>query len=323
VRGPVALVLLAALAAGCLAEGPGEAGPCPDDVVVATPALDGDYMQTDPTQPWQALVYAGLPEGSALETMAWSASKGWAASSRAATPGDEADPADAHRLEVVTVVPGPGKGNATWSFQVEGPSACEPEHGTVTWDLAAPRVGMSAVPGQGVHVMTAGFLENGTLFYTNIPEIDTDARWPRMPWYLWEGEMPLAVYVYDQDRHEQPAYWQGASSAASNIPPTGSPADPIPHEYAEKADHQAGLGYFTTIRGFNEALKGLSTRTTHVVHLSPDEAYTLPGYEDHVLYGEAVVFYIKVIDVVDAPCPAETPTMFCHADVLPARTLEA
>jgi FKBP-type peptidyl-prolyl cis-trans isomerase 2 len=66
-----------------------------------------------------------------------------------------------------------------------------------------------------------------------------------------------------------------------------------------------GLGYYTTIPGFNDALKGLSTNTVHVVRLAPEQAYTRSGNEKHPLYGDALVFYIKVVDVVDAPCPLE------------------
>lgn len=312
-RGLLVALLLAGALAGCLdGQAPGR-GACPRAGAVATPALDGKYMQTDPAQSWQTVVYAALGNGSTLSTAAWSATNGWKATARPAAPG-----ADGH-FEVVTVEPqGTGKGNATWAFELQGPAGCDLEKGTVTWDLAAPEPGMSASPGQGVHVMTAGFLENGTLFYTNIPEVDTDPRWPHVPWYLWEGDLPLPVYVYDQDRHEMPDHWRSAHDTYwDEVGPTGSPADPILSQYTMKADETVGFGYLTTIRGFNDALKGLSTRTTHAVHVAPEDAYTRPGLEDHVLYGQAVVFYIKVLDVVDAPCPHETPTAMCNLDVLP------
>jgi hypothetical protein len=138
-----------------------------------------------------------------------------------------------------------------------------------------------------VHLYTAGFLEDGTLFYTNIKAIDHD-DWPRTPWYAWEGGEPLAVYVYDEDAGEEPAYWED--------PQSGTPLHgTIP-----------GLGYSPTIAGFNDALKGLSTNTVRVVRLEPEEAYTHPGNEDHPLYGEPLVFYIKVETVVPLPCPMET-----------------
>jgi FKBP-type peptidyl-prolyl cis-trans isomerase 2 len=68
------------------------------------------------------------------------------------------------------------------------------------------------------------------------------------------------------------------------------------------AETQLGLGYFTTITGFNEALKGLSTRTSRVVHVAAEDAYTLPGNEGHPLYGDDIVFLIQVEAVDDLPC---------------------
>lgn len=314
VRWALALTLLAGVLSGCLAGEPAGPGRCPTAGAVATPAVDGKYMQTDPAQPWQTLVFADLGEGSTLETSAWSATPGWKASTRPVSPNGTDD-----RFEVVTVEPqGRLKGNATWSFGLHGPAGCDLAWGTVLWDLAAPRDGMAAHPGQGVHVQTAGFLEDGTLFYTNIPEVDTDPRWPRVPWYEWEGDMSLPVYVYDQERSEIPAYWKSTSSNLADLEKAGAPVDPRAYGVSEEVDHDAGLGYVTTIRGFNEALKGLSTSTTRVVWVAPQDAYTLPGYEDHHLYGQAVVFYIKVWEVRDAPCPYGLPEDSCSLDVLPA-----
>jgi hypothetical protein len=211
----------------------------------------------------------------------------------AGVPGD---------FSILRVTPGSGAGGKGGQLQLAYDlGGCEEARaGTITWDLAAPDVGASAQPGQGVQVYTAGFFaSNGTLFYTNIEAVD-HSEWPRAGWYLWEGGDPLPVYVYDQDRSEEPAYWRPVSS---NVPHTGTPADPIVMEHAAEVDKRTGLGYFTTIPGFNEALKGLSSSTTHVALLAPEEAYTRPGYEHHELYGEPIVFYMKVVHVVDLPCP--------------------
>ena len=223
-------------------------------------------------------------------------------------------------LHVATVVPapGPGHGNATMEYDVRPKSAgCRSTPGTLSWDLAAPKAGRMASAGQGVHVMTAGFFDNGTLFYTNIAEVDTDPSWPKATWYAWEGDMPLPVYVYDKDRSEQPAHWKGSHAlwmdAHKQTGPT--PIDQQVDEATMDTDEEHGLGYFTTIPGFNAALKGLSTTTTHVVRMDPEDGYTRPGYEDHPLYGHALVFYIKVLDVVDAPCPMETPMVLCETGV--------
>ena len=170
-----------------------------------------------------------------------------------------------------------------------------------------PREGDLAQPGKGAQVLYAGFWTNGTMFGTNIQGLQ-DSNWPRAGWYAWEGAAPLPVYVYNQDRAEQPAYWKSASAHAASAPRPGSPADDALFDAAAgatgTADTAAGIGFFTTIEGFNEALKGLSTTTMRVVLVPPEKAYTLEGREDHVLYGDAIVFLIAVLSVDPLPCPA-------------------
>ena len=302
----VLILVAAGAAAGCL--GPMDAE-CPARPPFATPVVDGKYMQTDPAQAWQTVVLAPPDDGGRTTELAWNTSRGWLAhGTDLSAPGEG-------RLQVATVTPGDGKGEARLDYAVRTdlPSCRNTQRGSLHWDLAVPERGEGALPGQGVHVMTAGFFENGTLFYTNIPEVDTDPNWPRVSWYKWEGDQPLPVYVYDRDRGEQPQAWKSASSAVAQVPKTGSPADGELAKRAQEADEEFGLGYFTTIPGFNEALKGLSTTTTRVVRLAPEEAYTRPGNEGHDLYGHPIVFYIKVLDVVSSPCPAETPPMLCQA----------
>lgn len=161
--------------------------------------------------------------------------------------------------------------------------------------------------GQGVRVLTAGFWENGTLFYTNIEGIDASDV-PRAGWYAWGGADPLNVYVYDQDRAERPAHW---GRPTSQIPPQGAPIDDVVLQ-AASIEASVGIGYSTTIRGFNEALKGLSTTTSRVVHIAAEDAYTQPGNEDHVLYGDDVIFILFAMDVVATPCPG---TLDCDLPV--------
>ena len=76
-------------------------------------------------------------------------------------------------------------------------------------------------------------------------------------------------------------------------------------------DGSCGWTYFTTIKGFNEALKGLSTNAARVVHIPPQDAYTIAGNEDHPLYGDALIFYIRVLEVHDVPCPPNAAAL-CH-----------
>ena len=306
----VLAVLGLAAAAGCLA--PGEPA-CPPRPPFATPVVDGKYMQTDPLQAWQTLVLAPADDATRSTTLGWSASAGWSAfGTELSRPGEG-------RLVVGTVSPGAGMGNASldYSIRTELDECRNTQTGSLVWKLAAPKAGVAAAPGQGVHVMTAGFLEDGTLFYTNIAEVDTDPNWPRVEWYAWEGDRPLPVYVYDQDRSEQPQEWKGSHALWMELHKTTgpTPVDPQVDEATMDADEEHGLGYFTTIPGFNDALKGLSSTTTRVVRLAPEQAYTRPGNEEHVLYGRAIVFYIKVLDVVSAPCPGDTPPMLCQVGV--------
>lgn len=306
---PTALLLVAALA-GCLGDGLSE--DCLWDPGVATPKLHGAYMQTDPGQAWQTVVLA--PPGNASSSLVFGLAAGasWNATTRPVS-------SQGAGLHVVSVTPGAGPGNVTLDFtERTSVGRCQGRnHGLVMWDLAPPKPGDAAMPGQGVHVMTAGFFENGTLFYTNIAELDTDPRWPRISWYAWEGDLPLPVYVYDASRDEQPVVWKAPSSTLAPItaqaPDTGTPADEAVDALPQDADEETGAGYFTTIPGFNDALQGLSTTTARVVRLEPEQAYTRPGNEEHPLYGHAIVFYIKVLDVVDAPCPQSVQGWACRA----------
>jgi hypothetical protein len=247
-------------------------GEADHEAMLHTPWVDGGFLRTDPDQDWDTLVLqeggdAGEPSVHPsswdVETDRFSAEEDGNFSLLRVSPGDEGGRLDLH-------------------YHL---AECEGMHdGTISWELAPPSSGDSAQPGQGVHVYTAGFWENGTLFYTNIEAID-HSDWPRAAWYAWEGKDTLPVYVYDQDRGEQPVVWKD--------PQAGTPLEgTVP-----------GLGYFTTIPGFNDALKGLSTNTVRVVRMEPEDAYTRAGNEKSPLYGDALVFYIKVVDVVDLPCP--------------------
>ncbi|MEA3136613.1 MAG: hypothetical protein QOJ26_458 [Thermoplasmata archaeon] len=292
----VAVALVAGLASGCVGL---QERPCVGDgdahAALRTPWVDAGYLHTDQSGTWDTVV---LHSGPGDDPVASVAPSGWSVDVERIS--DE----DSDNFSVLRVTPGRGAGHLDLAYA--HPSCEGTMTGKISWDLAAPTEGRAAEPGQGVHVYTAGFLENGTLFYTNIEAIDHD-DWPRTDWYAWEGGEPLPVYVYDQDRAEQPAYWRPPSS---NVPKTGTPADPVLHDVGMEADAATGLGYFTTIRGFNEALKGLSTDTVRVVRMAPEDAYTRAGNEEHPLYGQALVFYIKVEDVVSAPCPMET-SGFC------------
>jgi len=288
----LAPALLLAVLAGCIAaptepacavEDPWADGPRQHTL---SPNLERDWYlgQSDPRQPFDYL------------TVLWDAPTG-----STFTAGLETDPAWATQT---TVHEGIGQNGTPGAlvhhrFEPTGGSYKALDRTEITWPDAEgcaggvelrwlglfekPQEGEQAQAGQGAHVLTAGFWENGTLFFTNMVTVD-QAPLPRAGWYEWGGAEPLPVYVYDQDSSERPALWN---------PTGGTPLQgiaPLP-------------AYSTTIPGFNEALKGLSTTTTRVVHVAPEDAYTRPGYEDHPLYGDAVVFLIKLVEVSDAPCP--------------------
>lgn len=268
-------VVAVAVLAGCV--GLDEPG-CPEPASLHTPWVDERYLATDPQQAWDTLVLqsGGRDTAPRVHPASW------------AVATERLSDEDAGNFSLVRVTPGSGMaehGRLDLDYALADCSGGK--SGTISWDLSPPERGDAAGPGQGAHVYTAGFwASNGTLFYTNIKAID-HSDWPRAGWYAWEGGEPLPVYVYDQDRSEQPTVWKD--------PQSGTPVEgTVP-----------GLGYFTTIPGFNEGLKGLSTSTTRVVRMEPEDGYTREGNEEHPLYGAALVFYIKVVHVVDLPCPLD------------------
>lgn len=205
---------------------------------------------------------------------------------------------------------GTGKGSALYSMTIEIPTGESDVHvdGLAVYDdpsgtckNGTPFVqethlfsnpGEFIQSGNGTHVWYAGFFPNGTLFGTNIQRIDTSPI-PRVSWYQAEPYEPLPVYVYDKDRSEEPPHWKNLIGAT---PAAGSPAD-----------RTAGLGYYTTIKGFNDALKGLSTTGSRVVLIPPELAYPDPIDGAPGLGGSPLVFLIEPYDVVRQPCPTSLP----------------
>jgi hypothetical protein len=273
--------LLGLSVAGCL-----QAPDCtvPPQAKVLTLPVPASYLATDPAQPWDTLALA-WPTAAPAAT-SYRVDSGWNVTV-------ERYPSGGPALERLRVQPGSGAATLTrtWTLahdEAAGSGACHSgRSGTLAWDLKAPAPGALAQPGMGVRVMTAGFWENGTLFYTNIPQVD-QAPWPRASWYAWGGSDPLAVYVYGQAPTERGALWSASTQGTAVGPPTGN----------------ATLwNYATTIPGFNAALKGLSLNTARVARVAPEDAYTVAGNEHHPLYGAALVFYIKLVAVEQLPCP--------------------
>lgn len=181
---------------------------------------------------------------------------------------------------VVGSSPGaPPKIRSNWS--VPAAAGCPAGSSLRAWSYAPVEADRVVRPGDGVSVYYAGFWLNGTLFSTNMRSVD-ESGWPRGGWYVSEAGAPLNVYVYEKDRSERAPVW-GPTNPATNQPVDWS--------------------YYPTIVGFNEALKGLSVGSSRVVVIPPEKAYTQPGRESHILYGDALVFFIDVVEVVDVPCP--------------------
>lgn len=199
----------------------------------------------------------------------------------------------------IASIPNSGSTEAASAYAfgiLDNAERCEPA-GTAPIEAAfgAPEPGDAVAPGNGALVHTAGFWrDNGTLFYTNMDRVHNDTRFDRAGWYEYGGGDPLAVYVYNESSDERPP------------------------RYAE-------AGYATTIEGFNEALKSMVTTAGAVADIPPEKAYTKPEYagnettEPHVLYGDAIVFWIEVVDVTSVPCPVGVGPVCEAPDVPPTR----
>lgn len=297
-RIPVVVLVVLSLAAGCL--GPvgqtsAECGrpPVGDFLVTSSNAWTSTYNRGEPTD----LLYLGTTEGPSWleawvtdgnDTLGYGHGEALSFTDLRFTPPNGTVHFGALRIPEESADPGLV---ASWRQHSLGlAEGCEDHSSglTINWG-ARPVDGRAAEAGQGAHVWYAGFWENGTMFDTNLQDLDVGSGWPKAGWYHGGHWEPIPVYVYDEDRSEQPAHWRS--------PFTGTPAAGSP------ADQQAGAGYFTTIKGFNEAVKGLPVGSRQVFHIAPEDAYTLPGREDHPLYGDALVFLVEVRDVVDVPCP--------------------
>ncbi len=148
-------------------------------------------------------------------------------------------------------------------------------------DVRRTAMGGPAVePDQHVMTYTVGVWVNGTSFYTNNAAFHGDPEFPRG--YAAEdfGGDPLPIYVYDEDRSEQP-------------------------------NKSKDTCHFTTITGYNALLKTQTVGGTGVRYLAPEEGYTLEGNEDHFLYGEPLIFLNRVVSMSDVPDDVPNPTDAC------------
>jgi hypothetical protein len=286
----LALPLLVSLWAGCLAPPADCSGPVGAGVWV--PQLAGAFLMHGAGSAWQtvALPHAAHAEATTLTVNGSSTI---------------APVAPGAALQLVEVPSGVEAAHLDWTVREADPSdpSCRTgQSGRVDWPLTAAGPGAIASAGKGVQVWYAGFWENGTLFDTNIQALD-QSGWPRAAWYGSEPYQPLPVYVYDQERSEKSplcAQVPDAPCAPWTVGTAGTAAGP--------ATGNATLwSYSTTVKGFNDGLKGLSTTTTRVVRMEAKDAY---GGRTDVPAGldAPLVFLVKIAAVEDVPCAAQPTT---------------
>lgn len=173
----------------------------------------------------------------------------------------------------------PGTINVTTTVSFLGPgtgTALERTMTTSTWERSVTVDASSRFVRPGHHVQTAtvGLWINGTSFYTNIAELNSDLRFPAGYPETDFDATPLPIYVYNADGAEQP---NGSRDTC----------------------------HFTTITGYNELLKTQASGTTGVRYLEPTEAYTRDGAEDFFLYGHPLVFLNTIVAHDGATGPAD------------------
>lgn len=147
---------------------------------------------------------------------------------------------------------------------ITGPSRLA--HAT-TWTPSSLR---TVDPGMHVLTETVGLWTNGTSFYTNVASLLEDPAFPAGGHIDRDAaaasSAPLPIYVYGEENSEQPA-------------------------------RSRDTCHFTTISGYNALLKRQTELAAGVRFLEPTEAYTREGAEDHLLYGDALLFLNTIVAI--------------------------
>ncbi len=277
-RALAVLPLLVSLWAGCAT-----APDCVEPIAagVWVPQVTSSFLERDPGAPWQtvALAHAG-PAATTTMTL------------NGTDAGTVEPVASAAALQRVSVPASDSFARLEWAVREEREGCHAGRFGHVNWSFPSPTTGDVATAGKGVHVWYAGFFENGTMFDTNIRALDQSA-WPRTGWYASEPYDALPVYLYDKDRSERDSLpiWSVGTAPSPVRPPTGD---------------VTLYSYYTTIKGFNDGLKGLSTTTTRVVWMPAADAYATPRADLPAgLTGQPLVFFVKLDSVEPLPCTAD------------------
>ena len=293
------LVLPALLLLGCLG-----AEPAPGGGPAPCPAADVAVLHAEPDASGAIPRVAERP----VEVLYWARNAAASEATlrvRVEPPGpggvDPAKGPEESGPEGVAHAPLPAEGLAFGAYRVSAPAeaasvalvaeasagGCAPASTSIPLALAPPaEADATGRIGVGVLVRTAGFWVNGTTFYTNDARVHEDPAIPKGYLGEYAGDDPLPVYVYADGERTMPKRYYDA-------------------------------GYYTTIAGFNQALRDVAVGAPRAAYLTPEEGYTRLGNERHPLHGDALVFWITALEIVDLPCTLPQPA--CDVPVYPAR----
>lgn len=132
--------------------------------------------------------------------------------------------------------------------------------------------------GMGAEVYYVLWLDNGTVFATNLKAAADRADVARMPQDAPPGEdawRPLKVYVGGTRGEAPPEPYNSEGCDAGEEPPCWHPVIP----------------------GFDARLRGMVAGETLAVRVPKEQGYTVPGNESHPLYGENLNFLARVVRV--------------------------
>lgn len=130
--------------------------------------------------------------------------------------------------------------------------------------------------GMGARVYYVLWLDNATLFATNLKAAADQDGIPEAPSNETPSWTPLKVYVGGERGKAPPEPYNSTDCDADEPPPC----------------------YHPVIPGFDARLRGMVEGETLAVRVPKEQAYTVPGNETHPLYGQNLNFLVRVERVV-------------------------
>lgn len=130
-------------------------------------------------------------------------------------------------------------------------------------------------PGMGAQVYYVLWLDNGTLYATNLKAAWDRDGVPQQPQNGTPSWKPLKVYVGGKRGEAPPEPYNSEGCDAGEEPPC----------------------YHPVIPGFDARLRGMVEGETLAVRVPKEQAYTVPGNETHPLYGQNLNFLVRVAGV--------------------------